>query len=224
MWSEREKYGNTAGKHEILGAASMEYLCGSSENEMIALFLQTEIRSDRYRDKILQVLADLGAKESVILDPDLSSDDENTLRKKTLARFRGYGEDREIFEGFPEDVRWIWAYVTASELEKVKYINYDYWVELSGGSRLAKDAAVNIRNGVEIFGVSNDGFFAGAKALLDGAAFPPMILVSDSEETIVLEGHFRLTVYMLEPGCVKDKLKVMVGYASKEKLMKWSLY
>ncbi|HOJ80035.1 MAG TPA: hypothetical protein PK767_01600 [Clostridiales bacterium] len=202
----------------------MEYICESSENEMIALFLQTEIRSERYRDEILQALSGFGARESVILEPDIGSDGENVLRRKVLARFRGYGEDREIFEGFPEDVRWIWAYVTASELEKVKYIDYDYWVELSGGSRLAKDAAVNIRNGVEIFGVSNDGFLAGAKALLDGAAFPPMILVSDNEETIVLEGHFRLTVYMLEPVCAKDKLKVMIGYTSKEKLMKWSLY
>ena len=163
----------------------MEYICESSENEMIALFLQTEIRSERYRDEILQALSGFGARESVILEPDIGSDGENVLRRKVLARFRGYGEDREIFEGFP---------------------------------------AVNIRNGVEIFGVSNDGFLAGAKALLDGAAFPPMILVSDNEETIVLEGHFRLTVYMLEPVCAKDKLKVMIGYTSKEKLMKWSLY
>ena len=69
----------------------------------------------------------------------------------------------------------------------MKYIDYDYWVELSGGSRKAKDAAGNIRNGVEIFGVSNDGFLAGARALAGGSAFPPMIFVSDYENIIVLE-------------------------------------
>jgi hypothetical protein len=51
-----------------------------------------------------------------------------------------------------------------------------------------------------------------------------MILVSDHEDIIVLEGHFRLTVYMLEPDSIKDKLKVMIGYTSKEELMKWGLY
>lgn len=202
----------------------MEYLRESSENEMIALFLQTEIRSERYRDEIMRVISDLGAHGSIILEPDLDSCEENALRKKVLARFRGYGEDREIFEGFPADVRWVWANMTVSELEKVKYIDYDYWVELSGGSRLAKDAAARIRNGVEIFGVSNEGFLAGAKAFAGGSTFPPMILVSDHEEIIVLEGHFRLTVYMLEPDSIRDMLKVMIGFVSKEKLMKWSLY
>jgi hypothetical protein len=202
----------------------MEYICESSENEMIALFLQTEIRSDRYRDEILRVLSDLGLQESIILEPDMRSDEENVLREEVLARFRGYGEEREIFEGFPKNVRWTWAYLSKSDLEKVKYIDYDYWVELSGGSRKAKDAAGNIRNGVEIFGVSNDGFLAGARALAGGSAFPPMIFVSDYENIIVLEGHFRLTVYMLEPDHMPGRLKVMVGYAQKKELMKWSLY
>jgi len=202
----------------------MEVIRESSEDEMIALFLQTEIRSDRYHNEISGIITDLGVQESIILEPDISSDEENILRKKVLARFRGYGEDRKIFEGFPGDVRWAWAAMTISELEKVKYINYDYWVELSGGSRLAKDAAVNIKQGVEIYGVSNDGFLAGARALSDGCTFPPIILISDYEEIIVLEGHFRLTEFMLEPDAIRDKLKVLIGFTSREKLMKWSLY
>ena len=180
----------------------MEYLRESSENEMIALFLQTEIRSERYRDEIMRVISDLGAHGSIILEPDLDSCEENALRKKVLARFRGYGEDREIFEGFPADVRWVWANMTVSELEKVKYIDYDYWVELSGGSRLAKDAAARIRNGVEIFGVSNEGL-RPEQRLLPAGAHSAMILVSNHEEIIVLEGHFRLTVYMLEPDSIR---------------------
>lgn len=34
------------------------------------------------------------------------------------------------------------------ELRRVRYIDHDYWVELSGGSRLAIDAAPLIRAGV----------------------------------------------------------------------------
>ena len=72
----------------------MEYLRESSENEMIALFLQTEIRSERYRDEIMRVISDLGAHGSIILEPDLDSCEENALRKRCW-RFRLW-EDREI--------------------------------------------------------------------------------------------------------------------------------
>ncbi len=202
----------------------MEYIGESSENEMISLFLQTEVKSARYSDTIFRIMSDFEVHESIVLDPDISSDEENIMRKNILSRFRGYGEDREIFDGFPKDVHWTWVYLTTSDLEKVKYINYSYWIELSGGSRSVKDAVCNIRNGVEIFGVKNDGFLAGARYISEGNSFPPMILVSDHENIIVLEGHFRLTVYMLEPDFIPDRLKVMMGYTVKEELNKWCLY
>ena len=34
--------------------------------------------------------------------------------------------------------------MTPAEFSKVRYIDYDYWVELSGGSRLATDAAARL--------------------------------------------------------------------------------
>lgn len=204
----------------------MEYICESSENEMLALFLQTEVKSERYRDKIFQILTELEADESIVLAPDMSIEEDNTVRKKIMSRFRGYGEDKELFEGFPKKVRWVWVHLSKSDLENVKYINYDYWVELSGGTRLAKNAAQNIRNGVKIFDVEIDGFIEGARQASAGSVFPPMILVSDTEKSniIVLEGHFRLTVYMLAPDAVPDKLKVMVGYVNNEEFRKWGLY
>ncbi len=204
----------------------MEYIGESSENEMIALFLQTEAKSPRYRDKILQIISDMGVDSSIVIDPNIKSDEENALRKEILSRFRGFGKDKEIFDGFPKNVRWVWVNLTKNDLYKVKYINYSYWIGLSGGSRLAKDAAENIRKGVEIFNVKNDGFIEGARYALAGNSFPPMILVSDyeNENIIVLEGHLRLTAYMLVPDAIPDNLKVMVGYAEKEELMKWSLY
>ena len=46
--------------------------------------------------------------------------------------------------------------ITPAELSGVRYIEYDYWNELSGGTRLAVDAATRIRAGVTPFGVPND--------------------------------------------------------------------
>jgi hypothetical protein len=43
--------------------------------------------------------------------------------------------------------------ITAAELAAVRYIDYDYWIELSGGTRLAADATPRIRAGATPFGM-----------------------------------------------------------------------
>jgi hypothetical protein len=111
---------------------------------------------------------------------------------------RGYGEDREIFEHFPATVRWVRAWLTPAELAQVRYVEYSYWNEISGGSRLAADAARNIRAGVRPYGVSNQRFIRAARALLRGERFPPLILAGPADDDLVcLEGNLRLTAYAL---------------------------
>ena len=43
--------------------------------------------------------------------------------------------------------------ITPAELAEVRHVEYDYWDELSGGSRLAVDAAAILGAGVAPFGV-----------------------------------------------------------------------
>jgi hypothetical protein len=77
-------------------------------------------------------------------------------------------------------------------------VDYSYWNELSGGSRLPADAAVRIRAGVRPFGVSHDRFLDAAQALAGGQDFPPMILAGLRDDALVcLEGHLRLTAHAL---------------------------
>jgi hypothetical protein len=66
-------------------------------------------------------------------------------------------EYTDYFEGLPLDVQWERAMLSKQELEQVKYIEYDYWVELSSGSRLPRDGARNILAGDEVFGISHQG-------------------------------------------------------------------
>jgi len=47
-----------------------------------------------------------------------------------------------------------------AELATVRYTEYDYWNVLSGGTRLAADAATRIRAGVTPFGVPNERVLA----------------------------------------------------------------
>jgi hypothetical protein len=193
----------------------MQHIEPISEDEMVAVFLRTEIASTRFANDILALLARDGQPRTIIEQPNLGDPVENAYRRRVLGDWRGYGRDEGIFLHFPPDVRWYRAIITKADLARVRYINYDYWNELAGGSRLAVDAAARILRGIEIFGVGNGGFWYMAEALCAGATFPELILVGTDERSplVVLEGHVRLTAYCLRPDCTPDTLQVLVGYA-----------
>jgi len=195
-----------------------------SEAEMVALFLSTEYPSPRTHQHILQVLQREGWPPSIIEQPNLRDGQENAQRRSILGAYRGYGQNTDYFEGFPLDVRWERAMLSKQELEQVKYIEYDYWIELSGGSRLPRDARKKILAGHEVFGVSHQGVLQMAAAFRSGARFPTLILVGKNRESplVVLEGHMRLTAMVLAPECLPAELEVIVGFS--EQIERWGCY
>jgi hypothetical protein len=208
-----------------------------SEAEMVALFLATEYPAPRTHQHILHVLQREGWPPSIIEQPNLRDEQENTQRRSILGAYRGYGQNTDYFEGlppdveytdyfegFPLDVQWERAMLSKQELEQVKYIEYDYWVELSGGSRLPRDARKNILAGDEVFGVSNQEVLQMAEAFRSGARFPTLILVGKNRERplVVLEGHMRLTAMFLAQACLPAELEVIVGFS--EQIERWGCY
>jgi hypothetical protein len=185
------------------------------EEEMVATFLRTELASYRFEPTILDILERDGRDRSVIEEPDLANSDDNAYRAQVLGEHRGYGQDQDVFRFVPPDVHWYRAQATKADLARVRYIDYDYWTELSGGSRLAVDAAERIKQGIEVMGVGNGGFWYLADALKAGASFPELILMGADESGphVLLEGHVRLTAYFLVPECTPPCLPVIVGYA-----------
>lgn len=140
-----------------------------------------------------------GDTEQLLTHPDLTDEHGNRARRAILAQTRGYGERRELFDAtFPGQVDWAWARLTAAELERVRYMDYSYWIELSRGSRLPVDAVTRIRDGEEFWGVSHRRFQTAAAALAAGATVSPLILVGEPYDDLVfLEWHLRLTAYAL---------------------------
>ena len=203
---------------------SMRRLRPSGEAEMVALFLRTELPAARSRDDLRALLERDGLPERVVTDPDLGDDAQNQARLRLLTRHRGYGTRSELFDGFPDDVRWQWMAMTPAELARVRFIDYDYWVELSGGSRLAVDAAPRIRAGVAPFGVSSAWALGMAQEVACGARFPPLILVTTGpgSDLVVLEGHARLTAFMLARDRLPPELEVLVG--SSPAMTRWGLW
>jgi hypothetical protein len=203
---------------------SMRQLRSSSEAEMAAVFLRTELPAARSRDDLRALLERDGLPERVITAPDLGDDTQNQARLRLLTQHRGYGTRTELFDGFPDGVRWQWMAITPAELARVRFIDYDYWVELSGGTRLAVDAAPRIRAGVAPFGVPSDWALGMAQEVAGGARFPPLILVTTGPggDLVVLEGHARLTAFMLARDWLPPELEVLVG--SSPAMSRWGLW
>ncbi|KKP69200.1 MAG: hypothetical protein UR66_C0001G0082 [Candidatus Moranbacteria bacterium GW2011_GWE1_35_17] len=195
-----------------------------SENEMIAEFLKAEYSSERFNSRLKSLLDKYSADHKLITEPNLKNKDDNIFRKTLLGEYRGYGRNQELFENFPNDVQWHIALLTPEELKQAKYIAYDYWKELTDGSRLAIDAVKNIQAGKEIFNQSNERFLSVAEAIKNGVKFPRLIfLASDKDSSVVvLEGHLRLTAFLLEPEFIPKNLEVIVGFSKNAS--KWDLY
>ena len=203
----------------------MRQIRSSSEVEMVALFLRTELPSARFRDDLIRLLRLAGLPERLVTDPDLDDPAENEARRQLLVSHRGdWRSGTGMFQGFPAHLSWEWLALTPAELRRVRYIDYDYWVELSGGSRLAEDAAPRIRAGVAPFGVTSDWALGMAQAFADGARFPPLILVTSGRDPgmVLMEGHARLTAYMLRPDALPAETEVLAG--TSPDIDGWGLY
>ncbi len=194
-----------------------------SENDMILEFLQAELDSSRFGNKINAELLKLNLNRDILTNADLEDTHQNKMRKDLFRAYRDYENEQGLFAGFPKDIEWYEAELSRKELlSDVHYINYDYWIELSKGSRLPKDAARSIEQGVEVFKQSNSGFLSASNAFKKGKKFHKLILVSDRKKAVVLEGHLRITVYALNPELIPETLSVIIGYS--DNMSKWGLF
>ena len=204
------------------GAKKMKILRESSENEMILEFLKAESTSERFSQQIKKTMEKLDIDENVVFSANLQSEIENMQRKKLLGEFRGYGLGKDLFENFPTQfTEWCLCSFSSSDLEKIRYIDYSYWNELSAGTHKPLVAAETIRRGVLIYDLSNDGFLRTAEYIKNGGTFPKLFfLTSDYENFVIVEGHFRMTAYALVPESFND-VEVIVGKCDRAELNLW---
>ena len=194
----------------------MRHIEDITEHDMVAVYLKTEITSERWAKEVLALLKRDRVDRKVVDEPDTTNQEENEYRGQLLGDYRGYKQDRKLFELFLDDVSWYRKALTREELASVRYIDYSYWNELSSGSRSPVVAAKNIIAGIEVFGQTNQMFIECAEALKNGTELPELILVGtgqDSELT-VLEGHVRLTAYLLAIEYIPEETEMIVGFSS----------
>ena len=202
----------------------MRKIRDSSEDEMIAIYLQTELSSVRFRQKLELHMQQEKIDARIIQEPDWHNAAENVLRRTLLGVYRGYGQNKDYFPDFPVHVRWERVGLSREELERVRYIDWEYWLDLTDGTRMAIDGARNALAGKVVYDVSSDGLVSMADALRQGARFPPLILVAKDvgAPLVVMEGHARLTAYLIATECIPTELEVIIGYS--EQMTEWECY
>src|SRR6266702_1069465 len=192
----------------------MRLLSPASEDDMVATFLAAEITSARYGQRITEILAQLGQPRSIIDQPDTRDQAANGVRRRVLAAYRDYPSG-DVFTGMPADVRWHHATLTPAELGTLRYIDYPYWTDFSGGTRLAADGARRLGPARHL--PPGTIYRQVAENLRNGKLPPPVILLSEPgpANLIVIEGHKRLTGLLLCPQWLPAELDVLLGITAR---------
>jgi hypothetical protein len=185
----------------------MRLLGRISEDEMITVFLRGELESERFGDKLRAML---GTRE---LD-----DVDEACRRALLEDHRAYESRDGLFGGFPRDVDWYRAELTRDEVLDILFIDWSWWLELSGGTRSAREAARRIRAGeltrltAEVTPDEHEPYLTSPSELI-------AVTTPTKEKLVLVEGHVRLTAYALFPNRVPDALEILLGIA--EDMANW---
>jgi len=191
----------------------MRLLRSVSEDDMVAAFLAAEATSERYGPQIRQILARLGQPHHLVSDPDPRDEAANAARRQVLAAYRDYPAG-DVFTGMPADVSWHRAMLTPAEVRTVRYIDYPYWTDFSGGTRLAADGARRL--GPWPDQPAGSIYRQVAENARDGRLPPPIIVIGEPgpANLVVIEGHKRLTGLLLCPQWLPAELEVVLGIVS----------
>jgi hypothetical protein len=126
-------------------------------------------------------------------------------------RKRQWREREGLFSRFPDDVAWERVALNRDEVLAILYIDWDWWLTVSKGTRLATVAA-------EVQGRDEGDRVIAAAA----ATNPDLIVVTDPRRAklVLLEGHSRLTAYAAFPEYLPDKLEAYLGVSPR--IGEWS--
>lgn len=196
-----------------------------TQPEVILAFLRGEINSPRFGKEASQAIMNAGGFQ-LIQSPDLESEEQNQAREQALSEYRGW-RNSELFIQFPGEVEWYHGVLAPDVLERVRFIDYSYWNELSGGSRQARDVRRTIEAGALPEWMSNLGTewcFEFADQLATSKVVDDLIVMGtpDLADLVLLEGHARLTAIFV--GELERRITVNAYMGLSKELSKWDCF
>jgi hypothetical protein len=195
----------------------------ATEAEVVATFLRGELDSARWTDSLRRFLREDGVDPRIVTDPDVDDADANAYRALLLERHRGWLSRRGLFGVLPQRIDWTLVALSPDEVLEIRYIDWDWWLRISDGTRDARVAAERLRRG-EVPGGDPESDREIAARLRSAQPPPELIAVSppDRSKLVLLEGHVRLTAYALFPAYLPDELELFLG--SSDEIDGWSLF
>jgi hypothetical protein len=169
----------------------MKIIKDSDATEAVLEWLKAELNSERFSGDLKAAIKSSGHTEEIITAANLDEADDNKARWQILKTYRDW-LDKDF-----NDYDWQYVELNQEEVGNLQYIDYSYWNELSDNTRQVKRAAANVANGKIVYDVPNTNFLSVAKAVETGKVLPPIIILADSNESLIIEGHLRATGYML---------------------------
>lgn len=170
----------------------MRILRPATEAEVVEAYVRAELVSPRFGEPTRAALQEHG-------DPAAA-----------LAATRGWGRNEGMFGAWPERVSWWRVAMTPEEVSELLYIDWDWWLTVTGGTRRPADARVDAPSHEPI-----------ARA---AGSNPELIAVREREgaRIVVVEGHVRLTAYALFPHHLPPELELYLGESPE--IVRWPCY
>ncbi|MEU1710923.1 hypothetical protein ABZ478_37490 [Streptomyces sp. NPDC005706] len=190
----------------------MKLLLPVTLDEVVAVWLGAEVDSNRFGAIVCSMLRRDGLPAALVTDPDLTDEQANAARLGLLREYRGFDQADTSLEtysgGLPvRDLAWWRVSIDAADVARLHYINWDYWVAVTGGTRLAAtfaSAKLAEPDEADAFDTLRDAFVAGAPV-------PEIILVDSGPDTrvVILEGHVRATAMAMAGDDLKERTALL---------------
>jgi hypothetical protein len=185
----------------------MKKLRRSTESEVISEFLKSEFYHEEFH-------ADRESFEQLVLNADLTNEDESALRRALLFRRRGH-----MWRELPLDTQWWEVELEPGDLKFVRVFPRAQWRQIAEDSYLLRDIVNRIRC-VRFSGSKRD-FISRIQALSyrlrsghDNSAVL-LIGVDEKKPLTILEGNHRLTASLLAgPSMFCHQFRVFCGFSA----------
>jgi len=190
--------------------AAIRILSRATEDEVIAELLRAEFQSPRHRMLVRQALRHASQPESLLTAIDLENPAHNRARAELIQIYKGLGGDYALFTGFPDNVTWWRAVLPRGALGRVHVIKDPHFQEMLGRSRKLPDVAQHLHR-------TDTARFAWiphiVRKLERQQAYRPILVGASRRRLVILDGHVRLTSWMLAKDGAPAALDVLIGFS-----------
>ena len=185
-----------------------------TEAEVIAEFLKNEFYQKEYdpdRDQF----------EQIVIDPDLTDETQNGIRRALLYRRRGH-----MWRELPADVQWWETEIGPEDLARIRVFPRAHWRKISNGSFVLGDIVQRLR---ELPATGRSRAVISKIQLiryrLQREPIQSSILligIDENRPMTILEGNHRLTAAMLvSPNRAQTSFRMLCGFSPRMEECCW---